>query len=103
MVKLLKEVNFETAFELCHALHHPLRLGIVRLLEQNEPLTVTQIYFKLRISQSVASQQLAVLRKSRLVTSLKEGKKVSYSLNQELLQQVLLAIHSITSARTPTQ
>ncbi|MBM3936680.1 MAG: winged helix-turn-helix transcriptional regulator [Sphingomonadales bacterium] len=100
MYKQLQEVNFNAAYELCHALHHPLRLGIIRLLEQNESLTVTQIYFKLRISQSVASQQLAVLRKSRLVISHKEGKQVIYTLNQELLQQLLLAIHSLTSDKT---
>jgi ArsR family transcriptional regulator len=103
MYKQLQEVNFQTAYQLCHALHHPLRLGIIRLLEQYETMTVTQIYFKLRISQSVASQQLAILRKSHLVNSLKEGKKVTYSLNQGLLEQVLLAIYSITSARTSNQ
>ncbi len=99
MYKQLQEVNFNAAYELCHALHHPLRLGIIRLLEENEFLTVTQIYFKLRISQSVASQQLAVLRKSSLVISRKEGKQVIYTLNQDLLQQVLLGIQSLTSIK----
>jgi DNA-binding transcriptional ArsR family regulator len=97
MEQQLQEINFNAAYKLCHALHHPLRLGIIRILEQNETLTVTQIYFKLRISQSVASQQLAILRKSHLVNSRKEGKKVIYSLNQKLLHQVLMAIQSLTS------
>jgi DNA-binding transcriptional ArsR family regulator len=101
MYQQFQEVNFKSAYELCHALHHPLRLGIIRVLEQNEFLTVTQIYFKLRISQSVASQQLAILRKSRLVVSRKEGKQVIYSLNQGLLQQVLLAIQALTSVKIP--
>ena len=99
MYKQLQEVNFNAAYELCHALHHPLRLGIIRLLEQNESLTVTQIYFKLRISQSVASQQLSILRKSRLVVSHREGKQMIYTLNHDLLQQVLLGIQSLTSIK----
>jgi len=40
-----------------------------------------------------------VLRKSRLVISRREGKQMIYTLNHELLQQVLLGILSLSSIK----
>ena len=41
------------------AVNHKLRQSIIELLEENNRLTVTEIYVKLRLEQSVASQHLA--------------------------------------------
>jgi DNA-binding transcriptional ArsR family regulator len=43
------------------SLNHPLRQQILNLLEEFGSMTVTQIYIKLRIEQSVASQHLAIM------------------------------------------
>ena len=46
------------------AVNHKLRQKMVDLLEENGKMTVTEIYIKLRLEQSVASQHLAILRRS---------------------------------------
>ncbi len=100
MFRKLLEVNLQMAFDQCHALNHPLRLSMVRLLEQHEELTVTQVYFKLRVSQSVASQHLTILRKCDLICHRREGKQVFYQLNKPKMQVLLQAIVSMTSPDT---
>jgi DNA-binding transcriptional ArsR family regulator len=97
MLRQLKELDLEKAYTLCHAMNHPLRYGIVHLLDQNKELTVTQIYFKLRISQSIASQHLAVLRQAGIVTSRKDGKQVFYVLNKTGYLNLCQAIQSLSS------
>ena len=97
MLRQLKELNLEKAYALCHAMNHPLRYGIVQLLDQHQELTVTQIYFKLRISQSIASQHLAVLRQAGIVLWRKEGKQVFYVLNKPCYSTLCQAIQSMNS------
>lgn len=67
------------------ALNHKLRQQIMVLLDENGKITVTEIYVKLRIEQSVASQHLAILRKARIVTTTRDGKFIYYSVNYEKL------------------
>jgi DNA-binding transcriptional ArsR family regulator len=49
---------------------------------------VTEIYVKLRLEQSVASQHLAILRRSNIVKTTREGKFIWYTVNHERLQDV---------------
>ncbi len=58
-------VNLKKAAMILRALNHKLRQQIVKLIDENKRLTVTEIYVKLRLEQSVASQHLAILRRSR--------------------------------------
>ena len=51
------------------AVNHKLRQKIVDLLEENDMMTVTDIYIKLRLEQSVASQHLAILRRAGVVAT----------------------------------
>ena len=65
------------------ALNHKLRQQILKLLEEQTKLTVTEIYVQLRLEQSVASQHLAILRRAGIVKTQREGKFIYYLLNQE--------------------
>ena len=49
------------------ALNHKLRQQIVKLIDENKRITVTEIFNKLHLEQSVASQHLAVLRRAGIV------------------------------------
>ena len=70
------------------AVNHKLRQRIIDLLEENERMTVTDIYIKLRLEQSVASQHLAILRKAGVVSTERQGKFIYYSLDKERLNQI---------------
>lgn len=70
------------------AINHKLRQQILKLIHQKERITVTEIYVKLRLEQSVASQHLAILRKAGFVTTERDGKFIYYSVNSQRLQEV---------------
>ena len=62
------------------ALDHPLRQTILNLIVKNKNiLNVTDIYVKLKLEQSVASQHLATLRRARFVNTKREGKQIFYN------------------------
>ena len=68
------------------SLNHPLRQQILNLLEEFGSMTVTQIYIKLRIEQSVASQHLAIMRKTDVLKTERNGKFIYYSLNKATIR-----------------
>lgn len=70
------------------AVNHKLRQRIIDLLEEGDALTVTDIYIKLRLEQSVASQHLAILRRAGVVKTDREGKYIYYSLDNNRLEQI---------------
>lgn len=70
------------------AINHKLRQQILKLINQKDKITVTEIYVKLRLEQSVASQHLAILRKAGFVTTTRDGKFIYYSVNHQRLQEV---------------
>ena len=70
------------------AVNHKLRQRIINLLEEKESLTVTDIYIKLRLEQSVASQHLAILRRAGVVNTNRDGKYIYYSIDKERLGQI---------------
>lgn len=70
------------------AINHKLRQRIIEILEQHESMAVTDIYVKLRLEQSVASQHLAILRRAGVVNTSRNGKFIYYSLNHDRLAQI---------------
>lgn len=84
----LNYLDIKKAAAILRAVNHKLRQNIIRLLEEKEHLTVTEIYVRLRIEQSVASQHLAVLRRAEFVKTTRDGKNIHYSLNHKRLSDV---------------
>jgi len=70
------------------AVNHKLRQRIIALLEEGEGMNVTDIFVKLRLEQSVASQHLAILRRAGIVYTERSGKFIHYHLNKERLSQI---------------
>lgn len=60
-------------------LGHPVRIRVLELL-QNGPVPVRALLNEIEIEPSNLSQQLAVLRRSGIVVSIREGSTVSYAL-----------------------
>lgn len=85
---LLDYNELRKAVLVLRAVNHKLRQRIISLLEEKERLTVTDIYVKLRLEQSVASQHLAILRRAGVVQTEREGKFIFYSLDHDRLDQI---------------
>ncbi len=79
------------------AINHKLRQQIVALLDENKRMNVTDIYVKLRLEQSVASQHLAILRRADIVKTVREGKFIHYALNYDRIAEVSNFIKELTS------
>lgn len=79
------------------AINHKLRQRIIDLLEENEKMTVTDIYIKLRLEQSVASQHLAILRRAGVVATERQGKFIFYTLDKDRLSQISKLVEDLAA------
>ena len=70
------------------AMNHKLRQQMIKLLDESERMTVTEIYVKLRLEQSVASQHLAILRRAGIVVTQRDGKFIYYAINYDRVAEV---------------
>ena len=70
------------------ALNHKLRQQILGLIDTEKRITVTEIYVKLRIEQSVASQHLAILRRAGIVVTKRDGKFIHYTVNHSRIDEM---------------
>jgi len=69
-----------------------IRLGILRELNKQPETCVGMLEDALEISQSSASQHLAHLRNSGILTCKKEGKKVCYKIVDEDVKKILSSL-----------
>ena len=76
------------AAHVLRAINHPLRQKMIQYIHHSGKANVTQIYIKLRLEQSVASQHLAILRKAGFVKTERSGKQIYYSIDYDKLTQV---------------
>jgi DNA-binding transcriptional ArsR family regulator len=81
-------LHSKKAAMILRALNHKLRQQIVKLIDEHQKMTVTEIYVKLRLEQSVASQHLAILRRAGIVITTREGKFIFYTVDYTRLDQV---------------
>ena len=75
--------------ELLKSVAHPLRISIVQLLADGEPMMVTEIYRSLRIEQAEASRQLGILKRSRILKAKRNGKHIHYQLAEPQVLEML--------------
>src|SRR6476659_5643258 len=88
-------IQLKKAALILRAVNHKLRQQMMRLLNQSGRMTVTEIYVKLRLEQSVASQHLAILRKAGYVQTVRDGKFIYYSVNEDRLAQVHAIVYDL--------
>jgi ArsR family transcriptional regulator, arsenate/arsenite/antimonite-responsive transcriptional repressor len=70
---------YQAKAEFFRMLGHPVRIRVLELL-QDGPMPVRDLLAAIEIEPSSLSQQLAVLRRSGIVTSTREGTTVVYAL-----------------------
>lgn len=95
-LKIEEKEILKRAKQKIRALNHPLREKMLALISNsNNKMNVTEIYVKLRIEQSVASQHLAILRNEGLVTTERNGKVIHYSVDKDAVKELLDKCSSI--------
>lgn len=77
------------------AVNHKLRQEIIRLIESEKRMTVTDIYVRLRLEQSVASQHLALLRRAGVVLTEREGKFIYYSIDKQRVSEIARLLNEL--------
>ncbi|MFJ9841601.1 ArsR/SmtB family transcription factor [Kitasatospora sp. NPDC101155] len=85
---------YQAKAEFFRTLGHPVRIRVLELL-QDGPLPVRDLLAALDIEASSLSQQLAVLRRTNLVTATREGNTVVYALSTPDVAGLLRAARRI--------
>lgn len=70
------------------AINHGLRQDMLRLIHHAGRITVTELYRKMNLEQSVTSQHLAILRKAGFVLTKRDRRFIFYSVNYEGLKHI---------------
>ncbi|MFF4731625.1 ArsR/SmtB family transcription factor [Streptomyces mirabilis] len=70
---------YQAKAEFFRMLGHPVRIRVLELL-QDGPMPVRELLAEIEVEPASLSQQLAVLRRSGIVTSRREGSTVVYEL-----------------------
>lgn len=88
-------MDYETAqhvAEVLKAVAHPMRLQIVELLEHGE-CCVGDIVDKLAVPQSVASQQLGLMKDKQVLQCRRDGTKAFYSIKNPNVINLLHCVY----------
>jgi DNA-binding transcriptional ArsR family regulator len=90
-------IRLKKSAMILRSLNHKLRQQLLRLIDEHQKITVTEIYVNLRLEQSVVSQHLAILRRANIVLTKREGKFIFYSLNYARIQEINNFIEQLVS------
>jgi DNA-binding transcriptional ArsR family regulator len=89
--------NLKKAALVLRALNHKLRQQILTLIETEKKITVTEIYVRMRLEQSVASQHLAILRRAGIVTTQRDGKFIYYTVNYKRIDEITDVVEDLVA------
>ncbi len=89
---LIDRKKLKTAILRLRAIDHELRKDIIDYLDDVGRASVTEIHLRFRLEQSVTSQHLAILRRSEVVETARNGKEIYYSVNHKMLVQINAAV-----------
>lgn len=85
---------YQAKAEFFRTLGHPVRIRVLELL-QDGPLPVRDLLADLNVEASNLSQQLAVLRRTGIVVSTREGATVMYALRSDEIANLLKVARTI--------
>lgn len=92
-IKELDIERLEQVAGMLKAMAHPMRIAILKHLEGNKKLTVTEIHELLGIEQSTTSHHLGILKDKGVLCSRREGKNTYYFLKSNVLMKVVDCIN----------
>jgi ArsR family transcriptional regulator len=85
---------YQAKAEFFRMLGHPVRIRVLELL-QDGPMPVRDLLAAIEVEPSTLSQQLAVLRRSGIVTSVREGSTMLYELSGGDVAELMRAARRI--------
>ncbi len=88
--------RLELASNMLKAIAHPMRIAILKNLENGKKLTVTEIHELLGIEQSTTSHHLGILKDKGVLCSKREGKNTFYYLKHDTLSQIIDCLNRCT-------
>lgn len=80
--------------ELMRALAHPLRLKILKFIDDHGTINVNKIYNTLKIEQSITSQHLRILRVAGVLRAERQGKFILYTIHYPTVEKAVKAINN---------
>ena len=95
-IQELDSDRLEMAANMLKAIAHPMRIAILKHLEEGKKLTVTEIHELLGIEQSTTSHHLGILKDKGVLCSKREGKNTFYYMKHELLSQIVECLQRCT-------
>ncbi|RZM28329.1 MAG: transcriptional regulator [Pedobacter sp.] len=95
MLEGLTESDTQRVAELLKVLAHPDRLKIINSLSQHRELNVTSIQEQITISQSLASHHLVKMSEKGILTKVRRGNEIYYSLADPILAEWLTLLLKI--------
>jgi DNA-binding transcriptional ArsR family regulator len=98
---LIQEIN-QLHANICGALADPSRILILYLLSEG-PLNVNTLVEKLDLPQPTVSRHLKVLRERGLVTAVRDGQSVYYSLTDQRVIDALDLLRTVLGERLAKQ
>jgi len=88
-------IKIKKAALVLRAINHKLRQLIIKTIYEHKRISVTDLYVKLRLEQSVASQHLAILRKADIVSTVREGKYIYYTVNFDRIEEIMTFVKNL--------
>lgn len=88
-IQELSSDRLEIAANMLKAIAHPMRIAILKHLEGEKKLTVTEIHELLGIEQSTTSHHLGILKDKGVLCSKRDGKNTFYFLKYDILSQIV--------------
>ncbi len=77
--------EIEKMAEILKAIGHPMRLEILKIMKQHEPLTVAELIEATGLEQSLLSHHLIKMKDKGILQSFREGRNINYSLNDRTI------------------
>ena len=88
-------LDIKKAAIILRSVNHKLRQVILKYIGEKGQATVTEIFEHLLLEQAVASQQLAILRRTGFVKTKREGKFIYYSVSRQRLSELNAFVNNL--------
>ena len=93
----LGQAQIEAGADVLRALTHPLRMRILKFVDESGTINVNKIYSTLQLEQSITSQHLRILRAANLVNTERRGKYIYYSINYDKVGRAISAVRDFSA------